>query len=280
MTFSRQETGGRGKVNYRHEAHQALNRAREALEDDNTRLKYAALELRMAMESLTYDRARAYKDEFPPDEYETWQPRKVMAVLLEIDATADKDSTLSYGVEETPGQPSAKMTMLGTEKVLNMETLRKHYDALGSFLHVPTLKQTRSGKAHDPEKQRKRCTEIAGYIEHVLDSPVHNVTLGNFASMECAECGKPIRKRMPASEKTVEAECFACKASYTLRDIGGAQVKWEPHVHQVACGNRACGHKIEIWRREFAAGATWTCPDCDGRNTIVLGIQHEEATES
>ena len=280
MTFSRQETGGRGKVNYRHEAHQALKRAREALEDDDTRLKYAALELRMAMESLTYDRARAYKDEFPPDEYETWQPRKVMAVLLEIDATADKDSTLSYGVEETPGQPSARMTMLGTEKVLNMETLRKHYDALGSFLHVPTLKQTRSGKAHDPEKQRKRCTEIAGYIEHVLDSRVHNVTLGNFASMECAECGKPIRKRMPASEETVEAECFACKASYTLRDIGGAQVKWEPHVHQIACSNRACGHKIEIWRREFAAGATWTCPDCDGRNTIVLGIQHEEAAKS
>ena len=267
-------------MNYRHEAHQALKRAREALEDDDTRLKYAALELRMAMESLTYDRARAYKDEFPPDEYETWQPRKVMAVLLEIDATADKDSTLSYGVEETPGQPSARMTMLGTEKVLNMETLRKHYDALGSFLHVPTLKQTRSGKAHDPEKQRKRCTEIAGYIEHVLDSRVHNVTLGNFASMECAECGKPIRKRMPASKKTVEAECFACKASYTLRDIGGAQVKWEPHVHQIACSNRACGHKIEIWRREFAAGATWTCPDCDGRNTIVLGIQHEEAAKS
>ncbi len=52
-------------MNYRHEAHQALNRAHEALEHDDTRLKYAALELRMAMESLTYDRARAYKNEFP-----------------------------------------------------------------------------------------------------------------------------------------------------------------------------------------------------------------------
>ncbi len=71
----------------------------------------------------------------------------------------------------TPGQPSAKRTMLGTEKVLNMEMLRKHYDALGSFLHVPTLKQTKSGKARAPETQRKRCTEIAGYIEYVLGPP-------------------------------------------------------------------------------------------------------------
>lgn len=133
-------------MNYRHESRQALKRARTALEsNDAENLKYVALELRMAMESLTYDRAKAYKDEFPPDEYETWQPRKVMAVLLEIDATADKDSTLSYGIEETPGQPASQMTMLGTETVLNMETLRKHYDALGSFLHVPTLKQTKSG---------------------------------------------------------------------------------------------------------------------------------------
>lgn len=267
-------------MNYRNEAHQALNRAREALEDDDTRLKYAALELRMAMESLTYDRAQAYKDEFPPDEYKTWQPRKVMAVLLEIDATADKDRTLSYGVEETPGQPSAKMTMLGTEKVLNMETLRRHYDALGSFLHVPTLKQTRSGKTHDPEKQRKRCTEIAGYIEHVLASTIHNFRFGRFSTIECAECGKPIRKRMPASEKTVEAECFACKASYTLRDIDGEQIEWEPHVHKIACGNRACGHKIEIWLREYALGVTWTCPGCDGCNTIVLGVYHDEAAKS
>ena len=51
----------------------------------------------MAMEALTYDRALAYKDEFPPDEYETWQPIKVMSVLLEIDPTTDKNSSISFG---------------------------------------------------------------------------------------------------------------------------------------------------------------------------------------
>lgn len=264
-------------MNYRHEARQALKRARKALDtNDDEHLKYAALELRMAMESLTYGKAKAYKDEFPPHEYETWQPRKVMAVLLEIDATADKDSTWAYGVEKTPGQPPEKMTMLGTETVLNMAILRKHYDALGSFLHVPTLKQTQTGKTHNPEKQRNRCGEIADYIDKVLASPVHNVTLGNFATFECVDCGQRIRKRMPHGTPSVEADCFSCKASYTIEDLGNGQVKWEPQVQEVACGNKGCGQTVEIWRRELAAGSTWTCQGCDGQNTIVLGIHYEE----
>jgi hypothetical protein len=70
---------------------------------DDERLKYAALELRMAMESLTYDRALAYKEGFPPAEYQSWQPRKVMALLLEIDLNADKDSSLAFGIEPALG---------------------------------------------------------------------------------------------------------------------------------------------------------------------------------
>ena len=227
------------------------------------------------MEALTYDRASAYKDEFPPTEYETWQPRKVMAILLEIDTAADKDSTISYGIESTPGQPADEMTMLGTEIVLNMVTLRRHYDALGSFLHMPTLKQTKTGNAHDAVKLRNRCAEIAEYIEKVLASPVHNVTLGSFAIITCEECGERIRKRMSPGIDTVEAECFSCKASYIITDVGGGQVKWEPRIHEIACGNKDCGHKIQIWQREVAFGVTWTCPVCAGRNTIAYGIKHE-----
>lgn len=120
-------------MNYRNEARKYLKRSKEELDTgDNERLKYAALELRMAMEALTYDRAFAYKDEFPPDEYETWQPIKVMSVLLEIDPTTDKNSSIAFGLEERPGVPASVMQSLGEEKVLNMATLKSHYSALGS----------------------------------------------------------------------------------------------------------------------------------------------------
>lgn len=131
---------------YRNEARRQLQRANDELTSTEVqRLKYAALELREAMESLTYDRALAYQDDFPPSEYETWQPKKVMQVLLEIDPNADKDSSIAFGIEPTLGQRPEVMQSLGTEKVLNMKTLKKHYDALGSYLHVQSIKQRRAG---------------------------------------------------------------------------------------------------------------------------------------
>lgn len=58
-------------MNYRNQARKSLERANEKLGTGNDEdLKYVALELRMALEALTYDRALAYKDEFPPEEYE------------------------------------------------------------------------------------------------------------------------------------------------------------------------------------------------------------------
>jgi len=93
-------------MTYRNDARAAQKRARTELDaGDDERLKYAALELREAMEALTYDRAATYNAELPTAAYDTWQPRKVMELLLEIDPNADKDSSLAVGLEETPGIP-------------------------------------------------------------------------------------------------------------------------------------------------------------------------------
>ena len=103
-------------------------------------LLYAALDVRMAMEALTYERAQVYSEELPASVYETWQPRKLMRQLLDLDPNADQGGTLSIGQEEN-GQPAKVMTIMGTEKVLSMAAIKRHYDALGSYLHTPTLAQ-------------------------------------------------------------------------------------------------------------------------------------------
>ena len=217
-------------MNYRNDARKYVKRCEGELDSGHDeRLKYAALELRMAMEALTYDRALAYKDEFPPAEYETWQPRKVMSVLLDIDPTADMDTSLAFGEEGGYGVPAPVMRPLGSEKVLNMATLRKHYDALGSYLHVQSMKQLRAGKSLDFGKIRSRCEEIAEFIKVVLSSPVFNITLGSFSTFNCIECGKPIRKRLPQGQSEVRAECYECHASYTLDGKVNGHIQWKPH---------------------------------------------------
>ena len=129
-----------------------------------------------------------------------------MAVLLEIDPLTDKDSTIAYGLEEKYEVPAKEMKSLGTETVLNMVVLKKHYDALGSFLHIQTIKKTKAGKTVNYERMRKRCDEIRAYLNKVLSSPVFNSTFGVFSSIECTECGKKIRKRIPRGEDTIHVE--------------------------------------------------------------------------
>lgn len=263
-------------MNYRNEARKYLKCSKEELATgDDDRLRYVALELRMAMEALAYDRAIAYKDEFPPDEYETWQPSKVMSVLVEIDPTADNDSSLAIGVEEEPGVPASVMNSLGSEKVLNMATLQKHYSALGSYLHVQSMKQARTGKTLDIGEMRSRCEEIIVFVGEVLSSPVHNIVFGNFATLDCMKCGETIRKRMCHGQNEVQVECFDCRASYTLIDRKNGQVEWKPHHHDVGCGNRSCGNKSFIWQNDMKIGGCWICSDCKGRNTFALGVRYE-----
>lgn len=265
-------------MDYRNLARQHLKYAEELLTGgEEQSVKYAALELRMAMEALTYDRATAYKDEFPPNEYETWQPKKVMMVLLEIDPMADKDSSIAIGSEEEYGVPALKMTSLGTEKVLGLKTLKKHYDALGSYLHIQSLKSTRTGKTINYKKFRERCEEIAKYVSEALSSPVFNCTIGMFANLECVECGKPIRKRIPSGKDSVIAECFECSATYTVTDEGEGKSKWTPHQHEIECANKTCDHKIVVWHHELERGRRWVCPDCKGENTFVLAVNFKEA---
>lgn len=263
-------------MNYRNDARKSLQRAKEKLGTGNNEdLKYAALELRMTMEELTYDRAIAYKKEFPPDEYETWQPRKIMKVLLEIDPMADKDVSLAMGVEEEYGVTPPAMNSMGSEKVLNMATLSKHYDALGSYLHVQSMKQVRAGILLDVDKIRSRCEEIAAFISDVLSSPIHNVTLGNFSTLECGECGKPIRKRIPHGQDELQAECFECRASYTIVDKKNGQFEWKLNESEVECANSGCEHKIIVLHREMEIGRCWICPECKGRNVFAFCIRHD-----
>ncbi|PCJ43361.1 MAG: hypothetical protein COA71_00365 [SAR86 cluster bacterium] len=260
-------------MNYRHDANQYLASAGEKLNTQKVQdLKYAALELRMAMEAITYDRAIAYKDEFPPEEFQTWQPRKVMRVLLDIDPIADKDSTISFGLEEEYGVQAPVMTSLGTEKVLNMNTLSKHYDALGSYLHIQSMKQVREGKKLNTDKMRTRLKDITVFLKAVLSSPVFNSTMGSFATIKCLECNKPVRKRIPHDKETLGAECFECHSTYTLSLQENGQVEWKPHHRQVLCGNPDCDEEALVWEHEEKIGRFWTCPGCKGTNEFAAGV--------
>ncbi|WP_018984126.1 hypothetical protein [Salinimonas chungwhensis] len=265
-------------MNFRNLARKHLQAAKKQIDlFDDSNLRYAALELRMAMEAIVYDRALSFKDEFPEKEYDTWQPKKIMTILIEIEPTTDKDSSLAMGIEESSGKPSHEMKHIGSEKVLSMKILKEHYDRLGNYLHMMNLRSFHRNKATDFERMRVRCSEIYSMIDSVLASPLFNCTLSTFSHIDCFECDKPIRKRVPTidDDLDLEAECKNCKASYNLEPQGNGNYVWHANRQNILCGNRSCKQLIKIWQREVGLGKFWVCKSCGGKNTITYGVAFE-----
>ena len=262
-------------IDFRHRARGSLARAKSEMEtNDDERLKYAALELRMAIEALTYERAQSYKNEIPPTAYRTWQPKRLMDVLLDIEPTADKGGSIAVGREEIYGQPAKVMTSLGSEKVFDFKEIKAHYDALGSFLHTPTLKQLEENGGGDQVRLRRRCVEIVQKLEVVLSSPVFNINFGSFSSIQCADpdCGQTIRKRIPHGRELVEAKCFDCGADYQITATEDGECTWKPLKEEVACPTESCDHTFAMWKHEIKPGSFWSCPKCSGKFQIGLAI--------
>lgn len=261
-------------MDFRQRARHALERARcELKSGDNERLKYAALELRMAMEALTYDRARAFKDEIPPSEYGKWQPKKLLQVLLEIEPTADRDSNIAIRAETAAGEPG-EICMTGSERVLNLSTIKAHYDALGSFLHLPTFDKASSFGDRKPfDDLRAHCERVAVEIDKALSSSVYNITIGHFSSKNCDHCGSVIRKRVPVEATKVVAQCFSCSASYELvSQEASKQVEWVALVRTFKCRSEGCTESFAVWRGQLRVGTAWQCPGCKSVYGVDFGL--------
>lgn len=267
--------------NFRHRAREALQRAKtEMASGSDERLSYAALELRMAIECVTYERAKSYEQELPPLDYDVWQPEKLMRELLELDPLADASGTLSFGKESEPGVPAKEMKALGSEKVFNMQDIKDSYNALGSFLHQPTMRQLNSGKERNWQKVRARCDELVQKLEKVLSSSVFNVNFGVFTKFKCMndDCGGDIRKRIPSGQTEVTAACFSCGAEHVISVGLEGMHTVQPVVEEVHCANAECPHTFKLFRHELKQGAHWTCSACGTKCAIGLAVFEQVET--
>ena len=258
------------KHQYRTQARQALERAKKLL-GQNDQLRYAALDLRLAMEAMTYDRAQGYLEELSLGALAKWQPKQLMDALIEIDPTAGSTYTLRIGEEPAPGVAPDTMTTLGTDVVFGLKEIRRHYQAVSSFLHMPML-QHGDGKGWDPEKVRSRLEEAAQKIDASLSSPVWNYTLGNFSNFECCRCDKPVHKRVPHGETKLVAKCIYCDAPHAGRVNDDRKVQWERMTVRASCPTPGCTHSHDLWIDEVKQGTCWDCPQCHKSYRLDLGI--------
>lgn len=112
--------------NSRHSAREHIGAAKVLLlVSGESSARYACLNLRMAIEALTYQTLQAYLAEVPNSAMTAWTPKKVIDELLAVDPMADKTSRISFGKQDALGEPSKSMKYLGEDRRFTVKWANK-----------------------------------------------------------------------------------------------------------------------------------------------------------
>lgn len=255
----------------RQEARACLARARDLLaKNELAATRHACLELRLAIECLAYQQLDSYLSEVPDDAMRKWTPREVIAQMLEIDPKADRTSTIAIGREEEQGQPSKDMKVLGEDRRFTLKWANRSHNALGNFLHVPTLHQMETGKAPDHGTMTAKAEEVASVIEHTLATPIYNVNFGNFYHIDCV-CGRSFRRREGSFTVDQGIVCpnVDCRTIWDVVSEDGTDVHFKPRQTEFVCPG--CNETRFVLTQKLKSGTIITC-DCSARAEVALSL--------
>lgn len=254
------------KINYRDRARRHVAEARARLtEAGEAAARQACLALRMAIEALTYQNLQAYLAETPNSVMAQWTPKKVMDELLAADPNADQTTTVFIGIEKSPGVPSDDMQVLGEDRRFTQKWGNKAHNALGSFLHEPTIRQTETGKATEADA-RLKAAEIADELDRILATSLFAVNMGEFISFECV-CGFHVKRRSSVLSHDDQVICGGCGRHWIYKELeGDPAYGFVPDGYSFPC--LTCGETCQFEAHELGDGKIVTCAGCGAKAEV------------
>lgn len=244
-----------------------LGRAKEALQRGaDPDLRYACLELRFCMEALAYAKLREYQDRVPATLLETWQPRIMMRALLELEPGSASDRVTRIREQTGDGTPG-RVVLEGQHKALSLAVVNKHYDRLGSFLHVPTLKMQ-----SNPGALRSRYDTLRRTLQDVislLDPPVASGFSGHMAELfhfDCFGCQQRSITNARVATSSGKAACIHCGVEHQVKVHADGTPEFIHDFLTARCAS--CDGDVPLAVGTLKLGMTFACPACGAAHKV------------
>ena len=260
--------------NMRHAARECVDRAKHLLSlGDEPSVRSACLQLRFAVEYLTYSQVDAYRNDLPYDSIKKWQPKQVINEMRTIDPRADCTSVLSFSREANPSAPPVSeegWQTLGEDRRFSKEWIDKYYHSLGNFLHAPTLHQLETGAAPTVEKILVKANEVLAECEKILSSSIFNVRFGGVW-FKCSDCKTVTNTGIAGPNTKQEVRCRQCLAVYDIEIDAEQNIKGTLHRAYYTCP-APCETENSVGRHRIVEGAELTCKKCGKKSKVGLAI--------
>ncbi|HYD64282.1 hypothetical protein [Azospirillum sp.] len=251
----------------RERAKECLSRAHALLSaGDEASIRYACLEICLALELLCYEKLEAFIVDLPIEKASSWRPKDVMAAILELDPDAEQDMKVTFWKDDEGGLPGPEIT-LGEYKTFGGKWANKAHNTLSSFLHAPTLDDNRNGRAPNPIAKKRSIEDIYEKLLCIASSNITSVRYSpSIVNFECSECHAKIKRKDAGLIHHKSVECFKCKALYLVERTGDG-VYFTLKEAGFRCVS--CGGLNVVGQHMLKHGKEISCNKCSFKNTIV-----------
>lgn len=259
----------------------------ESLLDENTSqsLTYAALESRLTLENLCYERFKLSHPYLSTEDLKNWQPKHIVKqVSEEIDENINKEFTVSV-CKHSPGEKTPKTKedfesleykSLGKQSALNVNKLHRYWNALSNValhIQVPNIKSGEINIYGNNEQIKKKIEEVLVFLSTIDGNLLMGGALGKVFSFNCQGCEFPIKKPIEylCSPSVVNCINPKCNESYLIEPNSNGEFDITRRVMRFPC--KGCENDLEVITNtfnnfKFQQQLNIRCGDC-GTSLIV-----------
>lgn len=225
--------------------HDAIDTIKRHLTDGSDRaLTYAALECRLAIERICYDRLARAHDYISHEDVSRWQPHHVIKLLEEdVDPHVASTYTLSVSMQEGEDLTKKDYVPLGTQQGFDGARFAKLWHALSrTALHVSLPKSSEASVTQfgNSDAIRAKVKQALIELERIATGNMTSNGFGPEVSFTC-KCGQHVKRRSEqlSASKVIHCVNSACTESYEV-EFEGDEIHFAAREVYVTC---KCGEE-------------------------------------
>lgn len=258
---------------------------------DQSSLTYAALECRLALELVCYERLRVSHDYISHEEIRRWQPRYVIETLInEVNDSAAESFTFSISTTPIEAEnpttaeefSSRQYVEVGRQVGFDPKVIGKLWNGLSSFLHVrlPKAKNDPLNTYGSIEVLKAKIAETLTELRRLQLGTLISSGLGEEVSFKCT-CGTTNKRRAALLKQDSRISCISpdCRERYRTHKSTNGSFEFERVTVEVKC--RSCGDAGHF-PEAVAIGIglnrlmTYDCQVCGTRNAMRWALQQAQ----